>query len=149
MDRRSTLPIMEYIGYVIDQRIPLTTPEDLNTFLSTGVRENFILDFKRDFPKNLEKTLVAFANTYGGTILIGVDETPTGTAVLAGCVLMLLRYLRIDGLDSKLFRNITHIPTLYMYCRLAFASPKKRAMSMALFDYIVLPVHLFPFWATG
>jgi len=73
---------MEYTGYVIDQRIPLTTPEDLNTFLSTGVRENFILDFKRDFPKNLEKTLVAFANTYGGTILIGVDETSTGAAVL-------------------------------------------------------------------
>jgi predicted HTH transcriptional regulator len=73
---------MEYTGYVIDQRIPLTTPEDLNTFLSTGVRENFILDFKRDFPKNLEKTLAAFANTYGGTILIGVDETPAGSAVL-------------------------------------------------------------------
>ncbi|HEX4321347.1 MAG TPA: ATP-binding protein [Acidobacteriaceae bacterium] len=49
----------------------------LVSFLETGVREGFALDFKIDFPSNLEKTLSAFANTYGGVILIGVDETTT------------------------------------------------------------------------
>lgn len=57
------------------------TYEEVVTFLSTGVRENFVLEFKSDFPKNLEKTLSAFANTYGGTVYIGVDETETGAAV--------------------------------------------------------------------
>jgi len=51
-------------------------------FLTTGVREGFALDFKENFPSNLEKTLAAFANSYGGMILIGVEETNTGAAVM-------------------------------------------------------------------
>jgi hypothetical protein len=35
------------------------------------------LDFKVDFPNNLEKTIAAFANTLGGLILLGVDSDPT------------------------------------------------------------------------
>ena len=108
---------MEYTGYVIDQRIPLTTAEDLHAFLSTGVRENFILDFKRDFPKNLEKTLGAFANTYGGTILIGVDETPTGAAVLPVHGLDLRKGLRervlqiaLDNIYPPLVPDVHVIP---------------------------------------
>ncbi len=108
---------MEYTGHVIDQRIPLITPEDLNTFLSTGVRENFILDFKRDFPKNLEKTLAAFANTYGGAILIGVDETPTGAAVLPVHGLNLRQGLRervlqiaLDNIYPPLVPDVHVIP---------------------------------------
>lgn len=56
--------------------------EEIASFLETGIREGAALDFKRDFPSSLEKTLSAFANTYGGIVLIGVDETPTGTAAL-------------------------------------------------------------------
>jgi hypothetical protein len=55
---------------------------DILSFLQTGVREGFTLDFKVDFPSSLEKTLAAFANTYGGVALIGVDETPSGAAVI-------------------------------------------------------------------
>jgi hypothetical protein len=52
------------------------------SFLGTGIREGFALDFKENFPSNLEKTLAAFANSYGGIILIGVEETATGSAVV-------------------------------------------------------------------
>ena len=54
---------------------------DVEAFCRTGVREGFILDFKLDFPSRLEKAVAAFANTYGGMILIGVDETPTGQEI--------------------------------------------------------------------
>jgi hypothetical protein len=49
-------------------------------FLETGVREGFGLEFKSDFPKHLDKTIAALANTYGGTVLIGIEETPIGSA---------------------------------------------------------------------
>ncbi|MGB6686836.1 MAG: ATP-binding protein [Terracidiphilus sp.] len=55
---------------------------EIVSFLETGVREGTALDFKLDFPSALEKTLAAFANTYGGIILIGIDETDLGAAVL-------------------------------------------------------------------
>ena len=39
--------------------------------------EGKTLEFKRDLssPKKLLKTLVAFANTAGGTVIVGVDDT--------------------------------------------------------------------------
>jgi len=40
------------------------------------------LDFNVAFPAHLENTLAAFANTFGGLVLIGVDETPTDAAAL-------------------------------------------------------------------
>ena len=54
---------------------------DVLSFFETGVREGFTLDFKVDFPSNLEKTLAAFANTFGGMAFIGVDETSSGAAL--------------------------------------------------------------------
>jgi predicted HTH transcriptional regulator len=51
-------------------------------FLETGAREGIVLEFKSDFPAHLDKTLAALANTFGGVILIGVDETETGQAQL-------------------------------------------------------------------
>lgn len=58
------------------------TIDDVNLFCQSGVRENVILDFKKEFPAKLEKTIAALANTYGGMILIGVDETVAGAPVL-------------------------------------------------------------------
>jgi hypothetical protein len=55
---------------------------EIVSFLETGVREGVALEFKKDFPNHLEKTLASFANTYGGFLLIGVDETSTGAAAL-------------------------------------------------------------------
>jgi predicted HTH transcriptional regulator len=52
------------------------------SFLQTGIREGFALDFKENFPSSLEKTLASFANSYGGMILIGVAETDSGAAVI-------------------------------------------------------------------
>jgi schlafen family protein len=62
--------------------IDAVTFEDVNNFCQTLTREGLVLDYKLDFPKRLEKTIASFANTYGGHILIGVDETATGEPVL-------------------------------------------------------------------
>lgn len=58
------------------------TFEQIQNFCQAQPREGMNLDYKLDFPKRLDKTIAAFANTYGGHILIGVDETATGTPVL-------------------------------------------------------------------
>jgi len=48
--------------------------EDVVSFCEQGISENVNLDYKQQLPKELEKTISAFANTYGGIILIGVKE---------------------------------------------------------------------------
>lgn len=47
---------------------------DVEAFCSQGIPENAVLDYKSDFPANLENTASAMANTYGGIILIGVPD---------------------------------------------------------------------------
>lgn len=51
--------------------------DDVRTFCREGVKEGFTIDYKVDIPKNLAKTVCAFANTYGGIVLIGIDEDRT------------------------------------------------------------------------
>jgi hypothetical protein len=58
------------------------TLESIEEFLKSGVREGVALDFKEDFPAKLAKTISSFANTYGGIVLVGVEETSTGAGVL-------------------------------------------------------------------
>lgn len=51
--------------------------EDVVDFLKQGIAENTMLDYKFMLPKNNEKfakTIAAFANTMGGTIIIGVKD---------------------------------------------------------------------------
>ena len=51
--------------------------EDVVNFLKQGIAENTMLDYKFMLPKNNEKfakTIAAFANTMGGTIIIGVKD---------------------------------------------------------------------------
>lgn len=53
------------------------TFEDVLEFLKQGVPENTMLDYKLLLPKNNEKfakTIAAFANSLGGTIIIGVKD---------------------------------------------------------------------------
>src|SRR5712692_4465572 len=66
----------------------------VDAFCRSGVRESVQLDFKKDFPARLNKTITAFANTFGGMILIGVDETPTGEPVIPICGVPLVPGLR-------------------------------------------------------
>jgi len=58
------------------------TFENVNEFCRSLPREGHTLDYKLDFPRRLDKVLASFANTFGGYILIGVDETATGEPVL-------------------------------------------------------------------
>jgi len=54
---------------------------DVETFCERRVTEGASLDYKRDFPTNLEKTIAAMANTLGGTIFVGVAEDAEGKPV--------------------------------------------------------------------
>lgn len=48
--------------------------DDVLEFCNQKIQEGATLDYKKDFPNNLQKTIAAFANTMGGLIIIGVDE---------------------------------------------------------------------------
>ncbi len=50
------------------------TYDDVVAFCGEGYEESVNLDYKKDFPKDLEKSISAFANTSGGVIVIGVEE---------------------------------------------------------------------------
>lgn len=50
------------------------TYEDVVGFCEQGISEGVNLDYKRDFPQALEKSISAFANTFGGLIIIGVED---------------------------------------------------------------------------
>ena len=44
-------------------------------FCEQDIGESVNLDYKKDFPSSgLEKTISAFANTFGGVIIIGVED---------------------------------------------------------------------------
>jgi Schlafen, AlbA_2 len=50
------------------------TWEDVKDFCDQKNPEGATLDYKKDFPSDLAKSIGAFANTMGGLILIGIDE---------------------------------------------------------------------------
>ena len=50
------------------------TWDNVEGFCQQRTPEGAVLDYKEDFPNNLEKTLAAMANTLGGIVLIGVEE---------------------------------------------------------------------------
>lgn len=57
-----------------NQPIDQITWDDVNTFCEQRISEGAYLDYKQDFPSQLEKTIAAMANTFGGIIFIGVSE---------------------------------------------------------------------------
>lgn len=56
--------------------------EDVVNFCDQRTSENAYLDYKESFPKNLAKSISAFANTLGGIIIIGVKEDEESKPVL-------------------------------------------------------------------
>ncbi len=50
------------------------TYQDLLTFCEEKHKEDIDLNYKSDFPNDLARLLSAFANTQGGTVLIGIKE---------------------------------------------------------------------------
>jgi len=50
--------------------------DDVVSFCEQGISEGINLDYKRDFPEQgkLEKTISAFANTFGGVVIIGIAD---------------------------------------------------------------------------
>ena len=47
--------------------------QDIEAFCELGIPEAVRVDYKSDFPKDLERTICAFSNTSGGIILIGIS----------------------------------------------------------------------------
>lgn len=54
--------------------------QDIKQLLLEGAEENIRLEFKREYPgkSNLLKKLSSFANTYGGYLILGVEEDGRG-----------------------------------------------------------------------
>lgn len=100
--------------------IDQVTVQDLRQLEQFGTMENRRLEFKRQLPENLKgdgkwkffKAITAFANTDGGTILYGVDETPERTAKVVG-----FPCTDPDGLKNTLTTLIERYvePKLYGY----------------------------------
>ena len=71
--------------------------------------ENETLEYKRQYTPDIKKEVVAFANTAGGTIYIGVDDngTPVGVQDPDAVVQQLTNALR-DGIrpDVTMFTRI-------------------------------------------
>lgn len=51
------------------------TYKDVVDFCGQQISESISLDYKKYFPADLEKTIAAFANTMGGLIIIGVEDS--------------------------------------------------------------------------
>ena len=56
------------------KEITKITFEDVVNFCNQQISESVSLDYKKDFPSDLEKTISAFANTMGGLVIIGVGD---------------------------------------------------------------------------
>jgi len=56
------------------KEITKITFEDVVNFCNEQIRESINLDYKREFPTDLEKTISSFANTMGGLIVLGVED---------------------------------------------------------------------------
>lgn len=65
--------------HIYSKTISTITWADIQQFCSQGIAENTYLEYKVDFPNDLSKVVAAMANTFGGVILIGVEETDSGT----------------------------------------------------------------------
>lgn len=58
------------------------TWKEIEDFCTQQIPEGANLDYKKDFPVELEKTIASFANTIGGIILIGIEQNDDNTPKL-------------------------------------------------------------------
>jgi len=56
------------------KKIEEITYQDILNFCNEQIRENISLDYKEDIDASLSKTIAAMANTWGGLIVIGVED---------------------------------------------------------------------------
>jgi predicted HTH transcriptional regulator len=81
---------------MINKNFYQITPQDITQLTADGVYENQLVEFKRDLPgergrpdpwstggdfttyarDHLLREVIAFANAQGGTVIVGIDETP-------------------------------------------------------------------------
>jgi hypothetical protein len=59
------------------KRISEVQFDDVNNFFNLKLREDLRLDYKADFPSDPAQLIIAFANTAGGIILIGIKANKT------------------------------------------------------------------------
>jgi hypothetical protein len=64
---------------LITAPIASLTWQDMLDFCALNLPEGATVDYKRDIPSELERTVAAMANTSGGLILVGIDEERTST----------------------------------------------------------------------
>lgn len=64
---------------ILSARIEDLDWQDVLDFVALRLPEGTIRDYKEDFPKDLEKTVAAMANTSGGLVIIGATEDRTTT----------------------------------------------------------------------
>ena len=57
--------------YILE--LPNLTIENVKVFCEQGIPEGVRIEYKKEFPKAIERTICAFSNTAGGIILIGVE----------------------------------------------------------------------------
>lgn len=84
------------------------TWSDIENFCNQRITEGLHLDYKRDFPNNLEKTISAMANTFGGIILIGVKEDEQSKPVVPIAGIDFIRGLE-ERVWNIILTNITPI----------------------------------------
>ncbi len=72
-------------------------------------KESAILEFKRDMPQNKQtmlKTIVGFSNTYGGQIVVGVDNSGESIGVPENTIDQV-----IDDLNRSIYDSLS--PSIY------------------------------------
>ena len=87
---------------IFEEPIETISYSDIDSFCNSKISENIKVDYKIDFPDDLAKYIVGFANTYGGILLIGIQANKT-TNIPTGIVGIDLE----EGLEEKVI-NISH-----------------------------------------
>lgn len=84
--------------------ISTVTFADVKEFYDLKLRESLRIDYKRDFPNELERIVASFANTAGGIILLGVDTDEANKPN------QIVGVTYVKGLEEKVL-NICHSNT--------------------------------------
>jgi hypothetical protein len=101
--------------------LDVLTWEEIVEFCDQQVAENTVLDYKRDMPADIEKTVAAMANTVGGLILVGVAENDHAKPALPLPGIATKRGL-VEQVMSRAFDHDVSIAQLDAYASRYFPS---------------------------